>query len=200
MDASYRGWPSIEAIVGAVFDQNLTQQLSKSSLDALLFFISRSDECGRIIAWLSTMTGSSFSVCGDLSYQDFVFLSEQALAYEDDYCDYQLAASFRKCESLDERAISILNQFFRKQESYTRQTVIHVFQHFGLPETIELAIELWRTDDCEFAKLSCLHALKHFPNAKPVFDGYLKEYQNMYDVHSEDDRLSHMRQLRSKNC
>ena len=195
MDASYPNWAGPESVAGFVFDHGLVQRLSTSSVDSLLFFISRSDEIGGIIAWLSPVKNSPFSWCGKLSYSDFLYLCEQALTRVDDFCDYQLAACFRKCKSLDERAIDVLNRFFHKQYSYTRRVALQVFEEFALPQTVELAIALWDTDDCEFAKLSCLHALKKFPRAKPHFDKYLHEYKSSFNVDAETYRQSHMRQL-----
>jgi hypothetical protein len=200
IDAGYDNWRAIELIAGSVFNHQLTQQLSKVSIDSLLFFISRSDECGRIIAWLSSKTGSPFSWCGNLSYSDFLFLSEQALDRDDDYCDYQLAACYRKCESLDDRAINILNQFFHKRNSYTRRMSLHAFEHFALPQTVDLAKILWQTDKCEFSKLSCLHALKAFPHARLLFNTYLHEYKNTFDINAEDYRKSHIQELTATNA
>ena len=192
-DASYDDWGRIDSVVGRVFDQALTQRLSKASVDSVLFFISRSNEIGRMIAWLSK--GPPFSWCGDLSHPDFLFLSEQALLRPDDDCDYQLASCFRKCDSLGHREIDILQGFFRKRDSYTRRTVLHAFEHFGLPQVVDLATTLWQSDDCEFAKLSCLHALKNVPDARHTFDAYLQEYRSTFDVDAADYRRSHMRQL-----
>ncbi len=200
MDASYHKWATLESMAGSVFDHGLTQGLSESSIDSMLFFISRSDECGRIIAWLDLKVGSPFSWCGKLSYPDFLFLSEQALDRPDDYCDYQLAACYRKCESLDDRGLEILQGFFHKHDTYTRRMVLHAFEHFALPQTIDLATNLWHSVDCEFAKLSCLHALKAFPDARPQFDTYFLEYKETYTVDAVDYRQSHMRQLTSKNA
>ncbi len=70
-----------------------------------------------------------------------------------------------------------------------------MFEHFRLPQVVSLATTLWQTDECEFAKLSCLHALKTVPDAKHLFDEYLQEYRNIFDVDAEDYRQSHMRQL-----
>ena len=192
-DASYEGWGRIESLVGRVFDEALTQRLNQASVESVLFFISRSNEIGRIIAWLSE--GPPFSWCGNLSYPDFLFLSEQALVWPDDDCDYQLASCYRKCESLGDREINILQRFFQKRDSYIRRTVLHVFKHFDLPQVVDLATTLWQTDDCEFAKLSCLHALKTVPDARQIFDAYLQEYRNTFDIDAEDYRQSHMREL-----
>ncbi len=192
-DASYDGWGRIESLVGRVYDQALTQQLSQPSIDSILFFISRSDELGRIISWLSKVP--LFSSCGNLSYPDFLFLSEQAVGRPDDHCDYQLANCYRKCESLGDREMDILQRFFQKRDSYTRRIVLHVFEHFALPQVVGLATDLWQTDDCEFAKLSCLHALKTVPDARHIFDAYLQEYRTTYDIDAKDYRQSHMRQL-----
>ena len=193
MDASYGQWGAVEALVGRVFDQSLVRRLSPSSVESVLFFISRSDEWGRIIAWLTQ--GPPFSWCGDLTYADFSFLCERAVDRPDDYCDYQLAKCYEKCESVGERDVDVLLRFFGKRDSYTRRTVLHALAHFGLPQVVDLAKELWRTDDCEFAKLSCLHALKAAPGAAELFDAYLREYQRTFDVGAKDYRQSHMRQL-----
>ena len=199
MDAGYPHWIDIQTLAGSVFDLGLAQRIGKSSIDSLLFFISRSDEIGVIIAWLSPIVGTPLSGCGNLSYPDFVYLCEQALIRNDDYCDYQLAACFRKRDFLDDRAISVVHRFFNKNDSYTRRMALHTFEHFSLPQAVELAQELWHTVDCEFAKLSCLHALKRFPDAKLLFDRYLQDYRNTYDVDAEDYRRSHMLQLTSGN-
>ncbi len=195
-DAGYEGWGRVESLVGRVFDLALTQQLNPSCVESILFFISRSDELGHIIAWL---TPGPFSGCGNLSYPDFLFLSERAVARPDDFCDYQLVCCFFKCESLVNREIELLHQFFRKRDSYTRRMVLHVFEHFALPQVVDLATNLWQTDDCEFAKLSCLHALKAMPDAKELFEAYLQEYQNTFDIDAENYRQSHMRKLTSGN-
>jgi len=192
-DASYEGWGTIESLLGRVFDQTLLSRLSEVSMDSVLFFISRSDESGRIIAWLSN--DPLFSHCGHLVYDDFLFLCERAIVRPDDSCDYQLASCYRKCASLGRRELDILQRFFQKQDSYTRRVVLQVFQHFGLPQVVDLATTLWNTDDCEFAKLSCLHALKAVPEAKPMFHAYLQEYRDTFDVDAQEYRQSHMRQL-----
>jgi hypothetical protein len=192
-DASYDGWGRIESIVGRVFDAALTQRLSAASVESLLFFISRSDELGRIIAWLSNEPPFSWS--GNLSYPDFLFLSEQAVIRPDDFCDYQLASCYQKCGSLGDCEIDVLRRFFQKRDSYTRRTVLHVFEHFRMPEVVDLATALWQSDDCEFAKLSCLHALKTMPDARHIFDAYLREYRKTFDVDAEEYRQSHIRQL-----
>jgi hypothetical protein len=135
------------------------------------------------------------SGCGNLSYPDFLFLCEQAIARPDDYCDFQFAACYGKLESLGEREIDVLQRFFQKRDSYTRRTVLHVFQQFGLPQVVDLATTLWQTDNCEFAKLSCLHALKTVPTARHIFDAYLQEYQTTFDINAQEYRQSHIRQL-----
>ena len=78
--------------------------------------------------------------------------------------------------------------------------ILHVFEHFGLPQVVDLATTLWRTDDCEFTKLSCLHALKSVPNARNIFDAYLQEYRNTFDIDAQDYRRSHLRQLTASDA
>jgi hypothetical protein len=76
---------------------------------------------------------------------------------------------------------------------------LHAFEHFALPQTVDLAKVLWETDSCEFAKLSCLYALKAFPDALPLFHGYLQEYKQTFDIDAQNYRQSHMRQLTGAN-
>lgn len=198
MDAGYPGWAKVEAVLGRAFDQRVLQGLSHAALDSVLFFVSRSEEVGRIVSWLSS--APPFSRCGDLSYPDFVFLCEEALRCPDDTCDYQLASCYRKREALGERDIDVLRRFFEKRGSYTRRTVLHVFQHFGLPQVVELATKLWRADDCEFSKLSCLQALKAVPDARPIFETYLEEYRKAFDVDAEAYRRAQVRQLTARDA
>lgn len=78
-DASYPQWGTIEDVVGSVFDNQSMQQLEMDCQESILFFISRSDEIGRIISWLIIEPGSSLSSCGRLSESDFLFLCEKSL-------------------------------------------------------------------------------------------------------------------------
>lgn len=194
-DVSYPHWESIESLVGQVFDLRVVANLSPAAIDSLLFFISRSDERGRILAWLGIAEESAFSNCGDLAYADLLFLAKEAARRADDFCDYQIVSCFQKCSHLDEIATDLLHQFFEKKASYTRQTVVHVLARFGSPETADFAVRLWSTDDCEFAKLTCLHALKGIAGAETVFQRFLDEYQEAFDVAAEGYRQSHLEQL-----
>jgi hypothetical protein len=195
LDAGFPNWHEIEALAGSVFDQRLVTKLARSSIDSLLFFISRNDEIGAILAWLNPQTGTPLSSCGDLTYPDFLYLVEQALERDEDYCDYQLAVCFQKRESLDGLAIDRLTRLFNRSDSYTRRMALHTFAHFAAPETIKLAETLWQTDQCEFARLTCLHVLKGLPDAKRLFEHFLQQYQKLYDIEAEDYRRSHMQQL-----
>jgi hypothetical protein len=197
-DIDYPDWPKIEKLIGAIFDDQLVPTLSPSAIQSLLFFISRSNEGGRIIAWLSPHPGKPLSNCGNLTYSDFLYLCDAALTQPDDDCDYELVSCFQKLESLDDGAISCLNRFFEKHDSYTRRLVLHAFAQFALPQTIETAKVLWETEDCEFAKLSCLHSLKGLLEAQGLFEQYLATYKTLFDVEAEDYRRSHIEQLSQK--
>lgn len=194
-DASYPRWDKIESLVGRVFDLRSVAKLTPSAIDSVLFFISRSDECGRILAWLNTGAGSAFSNCGDLVYEDLIFLAERVVDRADDFCDYQIVACLRKCDVLDKRAIDLLHRIFQKSDSYTRRMVVDVFAQFGSEDTLPFATKLWQTDDCEFAKLTCLHALKGVVGVEDEFQRFLEEYQETFDVAAEDYRQSHLEQL-----
>lgn len=122
IDASYENWVDINSAVGSIFDDGLVRRLGQKSIDSMLFFfISRNEEVGGIIAWLTGPGVERFSHCGDLAYDDFLFLAEKALERDEDFCDYQLAISFKKCNSLDERCVDLLNGFF-PQEPFVHAT------------------------------------------------------------------------------
>lgn len=197
IDCAYPHWHVIEDLVRPIFDRQLVTRLCPESIDSLLFFISRNEEYNSLIVWLSTRTDAPLSGCGSLAYADFIFLCEQALVRDDDFCDYQLAASFEKFQHLDETDVRILSGFFDKHNSYTRRRALHALARFARPETVEFARRLWETDDCEFAKLSCLHSLKRIPEAQDLFHSYLVEFENTHDTQNVDYLRSHMAQLRS---
>ena len=66
---------------------------------------------------------------------------------------------------------------------------------FKLPETVSLVEQLWATDDCEIAKLSCLYSLEPFPEARSLFEHFLKEYQSLFPASEADYRQAHMQRL-----
>lgn len=195
-DCGYTGWNEIETLIGHIFDNRLISQLSSQMLDDVLFFISRNEECGRIIAWLSSFKAKPFSNIGNLVYEDFLVLCDRALQLPDDFCDYQLVACFRKREVLDEDEVEMLIRFFeKKSDSYTRRQVLHSLSEFKIPELIPLAKQLWESDHCEFAKISCLIVLQPFPGERPLFNRYLQEYQSLFPVDEADYRQVHMKKF-----
>ncbi len=192
-DAAYPNWGDVENLATQIFDNRLTSRLSDDGIRSLLFFIARSDECGRIIAWLYTTTGTPFSGVGDLTYDDFVFLCNHSVSEPDDFCDYQLVACFQKLETLNADDQALLKKFFHsKTDSYTRRLAVHAFAKFKLPDAIPLIEQLWTTDDCEFAKISCLYSLEPFPEFRSLFDRFLIEYQSSFPVAEADYRQTHM--------
>ncbi len=196
LEAGYPYWGEIETLVGRIFDEQVVRQLSPASVASLLFFISRSDECGRIIAWLRPFTGTPFSNIGNLTYDDFVFLCEKAISDPDDFCDYQLVTCFQKLAVLNANDEKLLEDFFStKTDSYTRRMVVHAFAKFRHRNAVPLIQQLWSTDECEFAKLSCLYSLEPFIEARTLLNGYLKEYQDRFPVGEEDYRRAHVDRL-----
>jgi len=192
-DASYPNWHEIETLVGEIFDDCRMSHLSSNAVRSILFFISRSNELGRIIGWLYPNAGTQLSGVGKLTYNDFIYLCEQALVEPDDFGDYQLVACFQKLDSLTDCDMAILKQFFEtKTDSYTRRLVVHAFAKFQLPETIPLIKQLWASDNCEFAKISCLYSLEPFPESRMLFDRYLMQYQSLFPTRDADYRQTNM--------
>jgi len=194
-DCSYEYWGDIENTVGAVFDAGLTQSLSPTSLDSLLFFASRNDECGGIVAWLGRI--GPFSNVGDLTLDDFLFLCTAALVRPEDYVDYQLLNCFHKLPSLDQQHIETILDFFARDYAYTKRVAIEVLAAKGFPDIPQLAQQLWAYDDCEFTKLSVLHALKQSESSPSLLADYLSEFKSRYDVDAHDYLQSHMEELES---
>lgn len=180
-------------MIAQIFDTRVTSKLSDDAVRSLLFFISRSDECGCIIAWLSTTTGTPLCGIADLTYDDFVFLCDRSVTEPDDFCDYQLVACFQKIDTLCTDDQTLLKRFFHsKKDSYTRRLVVHAFAKFQLADAIPLIEQLWAADDCEFAKISCLYSLEPFPEFRSLFDRFLIEYQTLFPVAEADYRQTHM--------
>ncbi len=198
-DASYPHWDRIDGVVSEVLERNAIQQVTARSMDSLLFFISRSDEIGYIVAWLSR--DLPLSQLGALSLPDLRFLADQALSRSDDFCDYQLASSFKKFQTLGDMDVTLLLRFFDRKYAYTRRVALHAFQHFGHPLTVDLASRLWESvvdadpAEVEFTRLSCLEALKDFPVAKHTFNLYLSKYLETYDIEAQGHRRAHLNRL-----
>lgn len=198
IDISYENWGNIEWIAGSIFNDRQVRKLGRFSIDSLLFFISRSEEAGNIIAWSTSNQVKTLSHCGDLAYDDFLFLAEQAAMRDEDFCDYQIAVCFQKCNSLEDSAVNLLHRFFRRKNSYTRRLSLHTLSHFRHASARELAIDLWHTDQCEHAKLSSLEVLKELPEAKSVFEEFLREYQVLYDIDETNYRKGYIQALMGK--
>lgn len=189
IDIEYPNWSELEKFIGSIFESALLPYLPPKTIDSILFFISRSEECGRIITWLHPKKGGPFSYCGNLNYEDFLFLCLEALKRPDDFCDYQLVACFEKLESLTDFEATLLSRFFdEKKDSYTRRRVLGIFDHFKMPQTLDLVQRLWETDECEFVKHHCLHILKEHPEGEELFRQYLKEYLGKFDLTVDKDR------------
>jgi hypothetical protein len=196
-DASYPQWATIEKVVGSIFDNQSGQQLGKDCQEAILFFISRSDEIGCIIRWLSTEPGSPLSGCGRLTESDFLFLCEKSLELPEDYSDFQLASCFEKFTVLKPEYERVLLRFFNRNGSYTRRRSLHSLARLAYPGIIDLAAKLWASDDCEFAKLSCLYTLKEAAGGKQLFEKFLVEFESTYDVANSAYLPGHVERLKA---
>ena len=191
-DCSYDYWGHIESTVGSVFDSRLTQNLSTASLDSLLFFASRNEECGRIIAWLGHI--GAFSNVGDLSDADFLFLCDSALSRPEDFVDYELVACFHKIPTLTEQQTETVRRFFDRDFAYTKRMAIDVLAAKGFDGIPDLAQQLWGHDNCEFTKLSALHALKQSGSSSLLAE-MISQFKSLFDVDAHDYLQSHMQQL-----
>jgi hypothetical protein len=158
-DISYEYWGNIEAILKRAFEEIDLHSLSESCLNNILFFISRSDEGGRIIAWLYP-SSPRLSNIANISISNFIFLCMHALKSKDDYCDYQFANCFRKFDSLTADQEEILIGFFNKSYIYTKRIALIGLAEHKTPNLEQYVTQLWdlRVHD-EWAGLTCLEAL-----------------------------------------
>ncbi len=195
VDCDYEYWGTIETMVGNLFDRRLTQHVSQVSLDSLMFFISRNEEVGCIIAWLSR--GGPFSGVGDLTVSDFLYLCDASLSRPEDYSDYQLAACFHKVPELSRRHIDLVLRFFARDDAYTKRMAIDVLAAKQYDDIPSLAEQLWSHDDCEFSKLSCLYALKETDNGSSLFNRYLTQFKELFDIDASKHLPTHIKRLES---
>ena len=195
LDCSYECWGQIETTVGAVFDAQLTQSLPPTALESLLFFASRNDEVGCIIAWLGRV--GPFSGAGDLTLADFLFLCDAALSRSEDFVDYELVACFHKIPTLSQQQIETVLHFFGRTYAYTKRMAIDVLATKGFDDVAGLARQLWVHDDCEFTKLSALHALKKSSSAPSLLAELLSQFKTDFDISAHDYLQSHIEQLES---
>jgi hypothetical protein len=196
-DASYPDWHTIEDLVGAIFDAQAMRGLSIESQASVLFFISRNEEIGAIIAWLAQVPNSPFSHCGQLTELDFLFLCNRSLELPEDRSDYQLASAFHKFPALTAEHESLLLRFFNRKESYTRRVSLICLSHFRFAGIVELCLKLWNTDPCEYAKLNCLYALKEIKAERASFDRMLAEFEADSAVLRNPYMQNHIEGLRS---
>ncbi len=158
-DISYEDWDNIEATLKIAFEEMDLHSLSESCLDNILFLISRSDEGGRIIAWLYP-SSPRLSNIADITTSNFICLCNHALKSKGDYCDYQLASCFRKFNSLTADHEKILIGFFNKSYIYTKRVALIGLAEHKAPNLEQYITQLWdlRNQD-EWAGLTCLEAL-----------------------------------------
>jgi len=196
MDASYPDWGDVERLVGSIFDEGLLTKLSDRATGDILFFISRGEELGRILGWFLSNFEHPLSGVGKLSHSDFIFLCNCALRQKDDFCDYQLVCCFQKQTTINEYEERVIHDFFHKKtDSYTRRMAIHTLAKFKCRSVVDLIKNLWGTDDCEFAKLSCLHSLEPFVESQVLFRKFLSEYQVAFPIEAANYRQVHMKRL-----
>jgi len=74
---------------------------------------------------------------------------------------------------------------------------LHSLARLGCPGVINLAAQLWASDDCEFAKLSCLYILKEAVGGKTLFERFLAEFEATYDVANSTYLPGHLGRLKS---
>ena len=195
LDCSYDFWGHIESTVGVVFDSELTRQLSPESLDSVLFFASRNEEIGCIIAWLGRI--GPFSNAGNLTLADFTFLCETSLARHEDYVDYELVNCFHKIPDLTPAQFDIVLRFFGRDYAYTKRCAIDVLATKGFVGIPDLARDLWTHDDCEYTKLSALTALKDSSSDDLLFRDLLAEFKTRFPVDECKYRIKNVALLES---
>lgn len=173
MDASYPDWESIEILFERIIKQDELKNLSDQDLTSILFFISRSNELGRMIAWLSQ--NNNLSNIAALTTEQFLLLSRHAVTQKDDDCDYQLANCFKKIPHSNPEIITLLLGFFNKKASYTKRIALYGLAAHQYPELVKIVINLWNTTDDDWAKLDCLDLVIKYKLDPLLQDKYFSE-------------------------
>ncbi|MCW9027612.1 MAG: hypothetical protein OQJ80_01655 [Kangiella sp.] len=184
-DIGYDHWDGIEGILKTAFEDENLERFSEACLDNILFFISRGEEGGRIIAWFRP-DNRSLSNIADLKIKNFVVLCKHALKSGEDYCDYQLAYCFHKLESLSKDMEKILLDFFKKKAIYTKRLALVSLTKHRVANLENYIIELWDTKD-EWAGLNCLEALKVSGCNDELFKQYKKVLLNSNDEYIREN-------------
>lgn len=178
-DIGYEHWGRIEEILKKAFEKAKLEELTDSCLDNILFFISRSDEGNRIIAWFHHKD-KLLSHIADLKEDNFIVLCKHALKSGEDYCDYQLASCFGKFEQLSKILEELLIGFFRKNAIYTKRLALISMTKHRIVNLETYISELWATKD-EWARLNCLYALKESGCNNELFKQYKEVLLNSDD-------------------
>lgn len=66
------------------------------------------------------------------------------------------------------------------------------------PGIVDLAIQLWASDSCAFARLDCLYTLKEADGGKPTFETLLAEFEATCDVGTDSSLAGHLERLKSR--
>lgn len=185
-DIGYEHWDQIEKTLKKAFEDENFESFTESCLDNILFLISRSNEGGRIIAWLSSKTNSPLSNISNLTVENFILLCNHALKSPDDYCDYQLANCFNKFDNLSDDQEKILIGFFNKKDIYTKRVSLTALAKHRASNLETYIVELWDTKD-EWAGLDCLEALAISKCNDELFQKYKSELAGSPDEYIRDN-------------
>ena len=98
-------------------------------------------------------------------------LCKLALETKEDYCDYQLAACFKKFEKLSDDQVALLIGFFNRNDIYTKRVALDALVKHNVSGLEEMITSLWDTND-DWAGLTCLDALKHSGINDNLFSKY----------------------------
>ncbi|WP_144980204.1 hypothetical protein [Gimesia aquarii] len=180
-DIGYDHWDRIEKLLKKVFESENHHALADSCLDDILFLISRSDEGGRIIAWLHPNV-KPLSHIADLTIENFIVLCKHAIKSGEDFCDYQLAYCFHKFDSLSKDLEELLIGLFKKDAVYTKRLALESLAKHRVPNLENYITELWATND-EWAGLNCLDALKVSGCNDELFNKYREKLLKSNDEH-----------------
>lgn len=175
-DIGYEDWSQIEKCLKPAFEDKILKSYSKQCLQDILFLISRSNQGGRLIAWLHPKV-KALSHIANLSPENFILLCEHALNSPSDDCDYQLANCFYKFDNLSEDQEKLLIRFFNTKDIYTKRLALNSLTKHRVDHLETYINQLWETGD-EWAQVTCLDALKTSQCNHALFKNYLSRLLN----------------------
>ena len=155
-DTGYPHWDLIKKTFKRVFKEENLNDMSPQDLDNLVYLIARQWDRGGILNWFDK-GDRRISFIGMNGFHLFA-LSEAGLRTPERDARYQFAASLYKLGP-DKRVISLLLQYLKDEDSYTRTMALRSLSRINYEGIVEKIKYLWDAGD-EWNQMMCISIAK----------------------------------------